>query len=439
MSDLLTRAKEIKNATEIGENTAERVGGVMVDTVNAITSLQERAVNHEDTLTTHGKQIAALQNKGQNMEYDIEQQQGVIYSQGTRLTEVEHRADEHDTKIATINTDMKQMDDNILRHGEEIEDLQNEMDTKQQELTLTVLDNGNIRIGNLQGQTKDFMPATPSGDPMHYAYEAIGAVYNSGEDYIAASPWADLVDDADYNAKWGLNVIPSNATFVKTIRYNGADREVWQMKHPYMAFQIWVVATYASDGTKVWDDTVYVIRKGMWRMNGLGDLTNTDMRAILTDGRSSESRGSGAQNKGRTNMLSDSSLNIQFPESYMYANYKIEIYKRGNSQSVSNTLAFHGCYLRCIYSVSNYSLSWRVGIDMPFISAMKFDIKTNITAKIPNISAKSIITLLENTTATATITFPAELYNRLMDTSTALGTELVALLESKSNITFASL
>ena len=36
MSDLLTRAKEIKNATEIGENTAERVGGVMVDTINAI-------------------------------------------------------------------------------------------------------------------------------------------------------------------------------------------------------------------------------------------------------------------------------------------------------------------------------------------------------------------------------------------------------------------
>lgn len=410
-NDLLSRAQEVKNATEIGENTAERVGGVMVDTVNAITSLQERAVLHEDSLTTHGKQITALQNKGQNMEYDIEQQQGVINSQGTRLTEVEHRADEHDTQIAT----------------------------KQQELTLTVMDNGNIRIGNLQGQTKDFMPATPSGDPMHYAYEAIGAVYNSGEDYIEATPWAYLVDDADYNAKWGLNLIPSNATFVKTIRYNGVDREVWQMKHPYMAFQIWVVATYASDGTKVWDDTVYVIRKGMWRMNGLGDLTNTDMRAILTDGRSSESRGSGAQNKGRTNMLSDSILNIQFPESYMYANNKMEIYKRGNSQSVSNTLVFHGCYLRCIYSVSNYSLSWRVGIDMPFISAMKFDIKTNITAKIPNISAKSIITLLENTTATATITFPAELYNRLMDTSTALGAELVALLESKSNITFASL
>ena len=130
MSDLLSRAKEIKNATEIGENTAERVGGVMVDTINEITSLQERAVNHEDTLTTHGKQITALQTKVQDVMYTNTEQQTAINSQGTRLTEVEHRADEHGTQIAQINTDMKQMDDNILRHGEEIEDLQEEKQDK---------------------------------------------------------------------------------------------------------------------------------------------------------------------------------------------------------------------------------------------------------------------------------------------------------------------
>lgn len=37
-------------------------------------------------------------------------------------------------------------------------------------LTLTTKPNGNIEIGNLAGQTKEFMPATPSGDPMHYQY-----------------------------------------------------------------------------------------------------------------------------------------------------------------------------------------------------------------------------------------------------------------------------
>lgn len=48
----------------------------------------------------------------------------------------------------------------------------------QEALTLTTKANGNIVIGNLAGQSKEFMPATPSGDPMHYAYEAAGAVWN---------------------------------------------------------------------------------------------------------------------------------------------------------------------------------------------------------------------------------------------------------------------
>lgn len=42
--------------------------------------------------------------------------------------------------------------------------------TKQNTLTLTTKPNGNIVIGNLAGQSKEFMPATPSGDPMHYMY-----------------------------------------------------------------------------------------------------------------------------------------------------------------------------------------------------------------------------------------------------------------------------
>ena len=56
--------------------------------------------------------------------------------------------------------------------------LTNEINGKQEALTLTVKDNGNIVIANIQGQSKEFMPATPSGDPMHYAYVAAGAEYN---------------------------------------------------------------------------------------------------------------------------------------------------------------------------------------------------------------------------------------------------------------------
>lgn len=53
----------------------------------------------------------------------------------------------------------------------------------QEALTLTTKPNGNIVIGNLAGQSKEFMPATPSGDPMHYAYEATGAVWNANTGY----------------------------------------------------------------------------------------------------------------------------------------------------------------------------------------------------------------------------------------------------------------
>lgn len=56
MSDLLTRAKEIKNATEIGENTAERVGGVMVDMVMSIMSAEE-------SLTAQDAQIDELKKR----------------------------------------------------------------------------------------------------------------------------------------------------------------------------------------------------------------------------------------------------------------------------------------------------------------------------------------------------------------------------------------
>jgi hypothetical protein len=110
-----------------------------------------------------------------------------------------------------------------------------EVATKQQELTLTVLDNGNIRIGNLQGQTKDFMPATPSGDPMHYAYEAMGAVWNG--------TGKDIVYDASVDYTSSAN----------------------KAKKPFFLD---------------WGDS-YTHKAGFWLMNEVGNLNNADMREIL--------------------------------------------------------------------------------------------------------------------------------------------------------------
>ena len=306
-------------------------------------------------------------------------------------------------------------------------------------LGISVKDNGNIILSNANGESKEFMPATPSGDPMHYAYEALGAEYFSDVDVIAQTPWASFVDDADYNAKWGLNLIPDNATFVKNITYKGVSREVWQMKHPSNDKQIWVVAEYASDGTKIWDDTLVVERSGMWNMGGLGDLTNADIRAIINDPHPTSITGSCAQNKGRLLKFNNGIANIPIPSMFGYANKNIEVWNRGYQQSLTNVDIFRGAYIRHIVSSNKnaYIASVYVDLDLPYISTFYMGVNKNVLISIPNISAKSIIKLIDKTSSIVTVTFPSALYDRLMDTSTTLGAELVSLLESKTNITFA--
>lgn len=66
---------------------------------------------------------------------------------------------------------------------------------KQDTLTLTVKDNGNIVLGNIAGQTKEFMPATPSGDPMHYAYIDAGATWSSSTGYWSLNGLTDITSE----------------------------------------------------------------------------------------------------------------------------------------------------------------------------------------------------------------------------------------------------
>ena len=67
--------------------------------------------------------------------------------------------------------------------------------TKQDTLTLTTKPNGNIEISGLASEPLEFMPATPSGDPMHYAYEAAGAVWNDETGYWELNGLLDITND----------------------------------------------------------------------------------------------------------------------------------------------------------------------------------------------------------------------------------------------------
>lgn len=72
--------------------------------------------------------------------------------------------------LARLATDISEIEGTVAQNTADIA-------TKQETLTLSIKDNGNIVIGNLDGQSVEFMPATPSGDPMHEAYVSAGATW----------------------------------------------------------------------------------------------------------------------------------------------------------------------------------------------------------------------------------------------------------------------
>lgn len=152
----------------------------------------------------------------------------------------------------------------------------------QKELTLTVKDNGNIVISNIQGQTKEFMPATPSGDPMHYAYETAGAEYNASTDFIVKdAPWKDMVDTIEDKAKWGFDIVDANQ--VKQMTINGTTYNYVQTTRtsPDGTTQSrYFLVGQASDGTWVEDETKVLHLPGHWYLNGLGDITRKELALI---------------------------------------------------------------------------------------------------------------------------------------------------------------
>lgn len=138
---------------------------------------------------------------------------------------------EDEVVVLYYDTEWHKVATGIASHAK-LSELAEKVNRKQDALTLTVKDNGNIVIANIQGQSKEFMPATPSGDPMHWAYVAAGAEYNdTGADIVKDAPWADMLDD------------------------NPED-----------------------DGTKYGYEYKKVLHKaGCWYLNGVGDLSNNDM------------------------------------------------------------------------------------------------------------------------------------------------------------------
>ena len=274
--------------------------------------------------------------------------------------------------------------------------LANEINGKQEALTLTVKDNGNIVLANIQGQSKEFMPATPSGDPMHYAYVAEGAEYNdTGANIVKTAPWADMVDD-DYTGNYGKTVVH---------------------------------------------------RAGCWYLNGLGNLNNIDMDLIYAHYSIYNSLGygigllSGSKIKTLFNPMNCQILSrvlekidnfsknsdimvIPYqlrPRSMVYGFYAARtLIALTQIFDATYTNSFNHCFELCVSLM--YIKITNLCINISFSDSLK-------------LSVKSVLYMINKEAAPSpiTITLHADVYNRCMANA-----DILAALETHTNISLAS-
>ena len=272
-------------------------------------------------------------------------------------------------------------------------ELQTQINGKQEALTLTVKDNGNIVLANIQGQSKEFMPATPSGDPMHYAYVTAGAEYNdTGADIVKTTPWADMIDD-DYTGDYGKTVIH---------------------------------------------------KAGYWYLNGLGDITNDEIRRIyqLTS-TFPESLYLEERFKGlsiRTNFFSNKSIGgwgSALISALIYTNRSIISFAFTEIRAVANN--FHVFAYSSVRHIIGTIISLKTNTSIfegsTIISVKINKLCINLLIPSPNLSCKSVLYMINNEAATSsiTITLHANVYNRCMANA-----DILAALEAHTNISLAS-
>ena len=253
---------------------------------------------------------------------------------------------------------------------------------KQDALTLTVKDNGNIVIANIQGQSKEFMPATPSGDPMHYAYVAAGAIYNdTGSDIERIGGWTG--------------------------------------------------------------DTI-IHKAGMWYLNELGDLTNDDMQKVYAGGFGGEilncaSWGVSKINSARTNIpplqivrgLNWSSVEVAVLYDNEYAkNPNIVDINATNFYSLNQKIRIIAPYIasKSFYFYPNYPFA-----NLYYVKIHGMN-KNQWLAGSPLLREDCILYMIKNEQATSpiTITLHHDAYTRAMANA-----EIVAAIQEHTNISLA--
>lgn len=234
------------------------------------------------------------------------------------------------------------------------------------------------------------MPATPSGDPMHYAYEAAGAVWNgTGADIVKTAPWADMVDDDA--------------------------------------------------------DKVVTHKAGYWYLNGLGDITNEQMRLIYNE----KDSNSLFSNSFR-NIIQKTNIPILTTQIYVdgfclgYGN-RAEVISFNTEAKLNKVYAGfrNAINIRHILGVFRLDEVFRSDLISLFLSNCPKLISVKISkikvsfepSNSPLLSCKSILYMIQNEAATSaiTITLHADAYARAMANA-----DIVAALQAHPNVSLAS-
>lgn len=289
--------------------------------------------------------------------------------------------------------------------GEEIDSILDNVESKQNKSTLV----GDLatKVNALSASDKasflgkiGAMPATPSGDPMHYAYEAAGAVWNgTGADIVKTTPWADMVDD-------------------------DADKTV-------------------------------VHKAGYWYLNGLGDITNEQMNNIYVQ---TNNLVDAADNYGGLLQNVDCRVNIcrrtatsHFTRkvtdwSSMVKTSGLEVLYFGYSDTYPPKPTNLGAIIRgassmyiiyCLFNCINMTNIGSVAdaateLKYMWLKNLKLSVKLNYCPKFANCC---ILYMIENEAATSpiTITLHADAYNRCMANA-----DILAALQAHTNVSLAS-
>ena len=288
-----------------------------------------------------------------------------------------------------------------------------------------LLENGNIKL-TLRGTTKEFMPATPSGDPMHYAYETAGAKYNATTDFIVKdAPWKDMVDTIEDKAKWGFDVV--DASRVKQMTISGTTYNYVQTtrQSPEGTTEPrYFLVGQASNGTWVEDETKVLHLPGHWYLNGLGDITDLEMKKVWEAPHNAMYATGYAESNIRTPLVTGNGSSVSIDLNGWMVSSQIEsvVVRRALYPSFTSRTTFYGKKLRYIIQSNDksqhiYSYTGYVMPATTFRAGMFYALQKPLSFTSFIISKPSILYAINNASPTTpiTITLHTDRYAQLSD------------------------